>query len=223
MFSRNNWAKIYIFVAFVVLFVACGYEPPSVGPGSTSSSSSSSSTSSSGMGGVGAGEQSSSSSSGNGGVGGLPSGAGGLGGSGGSGGSGGMGGVPVPSSSSGDGGKGVGGGGMGGSSPADPKIQNCPIADCDTSNINAVCCKPKDGTEASCNMLTGLCFDATEYALKCDDKADCGAEFCCLATGGRAMCGANCINKILCKVKADCPAGMNCGMTLPGGLLVCSQ
>lgn len=205
MLSRNNWLGLGILWAAVALFGACGYEPPTVGLESTSSSSSSS-----GMGGDGAKEPTGSvSSSGNGGFGGMPAGVGGLGGVGG------IGGASVTSSSS------TGGSGMGGSPPADPIVQNCGNGDCDTSAANSVCCKRKDGSQANCNTITGICWDMMEYALKCDDKPDCGAEYCCLGANGRATCNANCTTMVICKVKADCPPDKDCNATIMGGLLAC--
>jgi len=194
MLSRRARPDFRVLGILVVIFGACGYEPPSVSTGSTSSASSSSSSG-------GGAEQSSSSSSGEGGVGGALVGSGGLGGTG----------VSTSASSSGN-------------TSATPLVQNCPDVECNTSDIKAICCKPTSGDMGTCNTLTGACALNVEYSLKCDDRADCADGFyCCLDTISKyAVCAQKCTNGfVLCKDKGDCPTTLDCNNQIMGGLSVC--
>lgn len=202
MHSRRNWVNFRVLGVFVVLFGACSYEAPSAGSASGSSSSSSS-----GMGAAGGSEQSSSASSGSAGFGGMLVGGGGIGGFGGSllGGHGGIGGIPLSSSSSsGEGGKGTGG--SGGNAPGDPGVE-CGGSNCDTMLPTTVCCVHSDGSTPSCVVLN-LCF-GNDYKLKCDDRVDCGANYCCFE-GTESRCKMDCVGNILCKNDSDCPSPRKC-------------
>jgi len=197
------------FYGFLIVsgFAACSYDAPTVGDVTASASSSSSS----GMAGMGGAGQSSSSSQGNGGFGLFPM--GGMGGIGVGGiGVGGNGGIPettVATSSSSSSG-----------APMDPVVQNCGGGDCPTSPATTVCCKQKAaGGTSYCEKTTGVCV--TGYALKCDDKADCGLdEFCCMSGFDRATCSTDCMTSIVCKTKLDCPVDQEC-IVPAGSLMYC--
>lgn len=220
MLSQYKWMDFRALLGLVVIFGACGYEPPSAGGTSSSSSSSS------GMGGDGGTEASSSSSStGMGGMGGmgLIGGAGGvgIGGVGGVGGDGGgLAGAGGGNSVGGSGGMGGGntGGSGGGSSGAQVEICN-PNSPCQTKGTT-VCCMPKAaGSTGVCHPFE-VCPNPLDYALKCDDVADCAdGEYCCMKAD-RATCTEECGGMIVCKSKADCPAGQECGHIL-GSLIFC--
>lgn len=215
MLSQYKWMDFRALLGLVVIFGACGYEPPSAGGTSSSSSSSS------GMGGDGGTEASSSSSStGMGGMGGmgLIGGAGGVG----IGGVGGVGGDGGGLAGAGGGNSVGGSGGMGGSGggSSGAQVEICdPNSPCQTKGTT-VCCMPKAaGSTGVCHPFE-VCPNPLDYALKCDDVADCAdGEYCCMKAD-RATCTEECGGMIVCKSKADCPAGQECGHIL-GSLIFC--
>lgn len=204
MLDQVNRRFLYGFL-LVAGFGACSYDAPSVGDVTAASSSSSSS----GIGGAG-GHQSTSSNGGHGGDGLIP-----LGGMGGGIGVGGMlmtgvGGAgdavtsAVSSSSSSSGGN------------AKAVVENCGNGDCPTAEEGVVCCKSKTaGGSSNCEMFSGVCLALGTFALKCDDKADCGLDaFCCMSGFDRATCSSDCgTDKVVCKSKLDCPLDQECNVT----------
>lgn len=217
MLEQVNHRFIYGFM-LVSGFGACGYEAPTAGESVASGSS----FNSSGVGGVGGG-QSTSTGEQNGGGGLIPSsGAGGFGGfepdAGVVGGAGG-GSVETTSSSTSSSGSGTGGSGT----PSDPIVSDCENGDCHTSPIATICCKGKTIQDSSnCTVASAGCPFPSQYAMECDDLADCEMGSVCCMEFGRAECQSSCNGTIVCKTEADCPMGQAC--IIPGGtVMFCGQ
>ncbi|MBK9263376.1 MAG: hypothetical protein IPM54_26675 [Polyangiaceae bacterium] len=211
MLSQYKGMDFRALLGLVVIFGACGYEPPSAGGTSSSSSSSS------GMGGDGGTEaSSSSSSSGMGGMG-LVGGEGGVGIGGVGGVGGGLAGAGGGNSAGGSGGMGGGGGGQSG-----PLVETCdPKEPCETSGLTVCCIADEPDADGLCHNAE-FCPRPGVFALKCDDAADCGkGERCCLQ-GERAECKSQCLGKWVCKTPVDCPALETCTAT-SGPLSYCEQ
>jgi hypothetical protein len=203
MLDQTNRRFLYGFVIISALG-ACSYDAPSVGDVTASASSASSS----GMGAMGGAGQSSSSSEGNGGAGLIPMGGmGGIGGFGVGGGTGG--GTTTVSSSSSSGG-----------ASSNASVQACGNGDCVTSEAESICCKSKGVPTTSSCEKSGFC-PIEDYALKCDDRADCMfGFFCCMDEFAHAECSSDCMTSIVCKTKLDCPVDLFCNVPA-GSLMYC--